>query len=174
MVVIASIALIVVAISTRRPTTADPVSQQARGEDKEVAAEGDGNRQRRPEKGPAPAKKRRADGIPVDAIGLMALYENNGVEADRLVKGEWLIITGEIHHIGKDVLGNRYVALVSHPPDKHSVFEVQCFFKAKHDAALAKLSPGEECRIRGRCQGRSLNVIVKDCELLPADGPEND
>jgi hypothetical protein len=43
---------------------------------------------------------------------------------------------------------------------------VQCFLAKKHTSELAQLSTGQSVTIRGRCEGKLGNVLIKDCELV--------
>ena len=97
----------------------------------------------------------------VTASELYRAYEANEVSADQQYKGKRLLITGVVENIGKDVMGNPYVAL------KIDFLKgVNCYFDDKNNKVLSHLSKGQKIQIIGTCAGLTLtDVVVKDCEL---------
>jgi hypothetical protein len=96
----------------------------------------------------------------VTADELLGHYQANEVAADRVYKGRYVEVRGVIDNIGKDILDNPYVALRC-----DQIFCVQCFFDGA-DAELARLQPRRMITIRGRCEGKFGNVILKDCLIV--------
>lgn len=78
--------------------------------------------------------------------------------------GQLLEVTGAVGSVGKDILGSRYVPLTD--GSEFAILGVQCFFSSRHDNALARINSGQYLTVRGVCKGRSMNVILKDCELV--------
>ena len=48
---------------------------------------------------------------------------------------------------------------------KFRLFCVQCFFTSSDLRELAKLSPGQEVIMQGKCSGKFANVLLKDCSI---------
>ncbi|MCZ7649518.1 MAG: OB-fold putative lipoprotein [Planctomycetota bacterium] len=95
------------------------------------------------------------------ATKIMAEYEANEVGADARYKDKVVEVTGEVNHVGKDLFNDPYVTLKT----DNVLLSVQCFFKEKDAGQLGSLSKGLRVNIRGRCDGKMGNVILKDCEL---------
>lgn len=107
-----------------------------------------------------------ADGIikvPAKVLGLA--YESNEVTADDLFKDKTLEVTGKVERIAKDILNDMYVTL---KVKDYSITSVQCFFPDSQKEALSNLSPNKMVTIRGRCDGKMMNVLIKDCVVQSA------
>lgn len=102
--------------------------------------------------------------IAVTAPVLVADYEANEIAADRKYKGQILEITGVVDSIGKDILDSMYVTLDS--DERFGITNVQCFFDKSEETNLAALSKGRSLTVRGRCDGKFGNVLIKDCEIV--------
>jgi hypothetical protein len=68
-----------------------------------------------------------------------------------------------VDSIGKDISDTMYVTLSS--GKQYSITNVQCMFGDEHKNALAKLSKGQKVTIKGRCDGKFGNVLLRDCSL---------
>lgn len=99
--------------------------------------------------------------VGVTSAELLEAYKGNAIAADQKYKGRLLAVTGAIQSIEK-AFGSSYVTLQGSQPD---ILSVQCFFPASEDPSLAKLQKGGTCTVVGRCDGKTLNVILKDCKL---------
>lgn len=88
-------------------------------------------------------------------------YEENEVNADTKYKGKILEVTGMIDNIGTDITNTLYITLEG----DDFVGSIQCFFNDKYKSDVAKLTKGQKVTIRGRCEGKFLNVLVKDSYL---------
>jgi len=105
--------------------------------------------------------KKRPTGLRVvEAPSLFEIYEKNEVSADAAYKDKVFAVSGIIHGVGRDILGTPYVTLRI---GKNEMFAVQCMFSARDEAALARLSPGEEVTIAGTGGGKMMNVLLVDC-----------
>lgn len=98
--------------------------------------------------------------IAISAADLYRAYENNEVAADNAYKGKLVAVTGKIESIGKDILDTSYVSLGI---GKLSIGSVQCVFS--REGGLGNLSKGQTVTITGRCEGKMMNVILKDCVI---------
>jgi hypothetical protein len=54
--------------------------------------------------------------IAISAPDLLAEYESNQIAADQAYKGKWLAVRGAVLTVGRDLSGNRYVALKGKKP----------------------------------------------------------
>lgn len=102
--------------------------------------------------------------IAVTAPVLVADYEANEIAADRKYKGQILEITGVVDSIGKDILDSMYVTLDS--DERFGITNVQCFFDKSEETNLAALSKGRSLTVRGRCDGKFGNVLIKECAIV--------
>jgi heat shock protein HslJ len=102
-----------------------------------------------------------ADGIiKVPAKVLWLAYEANEVTADEVFKGKTLEVTGKVDRIAKDILDKMYVTL---KVKDYSITSVQCLFPDSEKEALTQLSPNKMVTIKGKCNGKFGNVLLKDC-----------
>jgi tRNA_anti-like len=113
----------------------------------------------------APRKREAREAVEVGAPVLLAQYAANEVASDGLYAGRLVEVTGMVSRVGRDNTGTAYVALRGGRPSETSC--VQCFFDRRQERELAPLGPGQEVVIRGRCDGKSGNVLVRDCEFVP-------
>lgn len=101
--------------------------------------------------------------IQVTPAQLFAEYEANDIAADRKYKGKVLQMTGTVDNISRDILDTIYVTLKA---GNATFFRIQCFFDDGSEEAVAKLSSGQSLTIRGRCDGKFGNVMLKDCAIV--------
>jgi hypothetical protein len=99
--------------------------------------------------------------VHVTARKLFRDYDANEVNADEKYKGKTLVVSGRIGKIGKDLLDTMYVELKSANP----IFGVQCMFADKHKSQLAKAAKGRQVTIRGKCDGKLGNVLLRGCSF---------
>jgi len=92
---------------------------------------------------------------------LMAEYMGNEVRADENFKGKVFWVTGTVKDIGKDILNKPYITLNS----TDLIRSVQCYIDDKQ--ALSSLEKGAQVTIKGTCKGLMVNVLMKDCEIVP-------
>jgi RNA polymerase subunit RPABC4/transcription elongation factor Spt4 len=101
---------------------------------------------------------------PIEAItiapdDLFAAYDGNEVKADNTYKGKMVRISGKVGDIGKDILDQPYITFARGEWD---MVHVQVYFKKNEQAKMAELDKGQQITIVGRCDGKSMNVIIKD------------
>jgi hypothetical protein len=95
----------------------------------------------------------------VSARQLYADYEANGVAADEKYKGKVLQVTGVINDIDRDIMDNIYVTLKG---DQY-FGDIQCFFAESHLGTASQLSKGQKITVKGLCDGKLMNVMLKGC-----------
>ncbi len=112
------------------------------------------------------AKLRVEASIVHTAIGeLLGEYKDNELRADGKFKGKVVQVTGVVDAVKTDVTGHIYVSVGTGKPLEISV--LQCFFAASEAAGVSSLSRGEKVTVRGRVAGLTMNVLARDCELVP-------
>lgn len=94
---------------------------------------------------------------------LFAEYDANDIAADKKYKGQILEVSGSVRDISRDILDNIYVTLKT---GEYQVFSIQCFFADNFEDRAAGLRPGQYLQIRGRCDGKFGNVMLKDCLIV--------
>lgn len=107
--------------------------------------------------------KKEEEAITVSAVDLGKAYNDNEVSADKQYKGKNAVISGTIKDIGV-TMGQTYVVLSS--GDDFALTDIQCFFKDQTEIdKVAGLSKGNSVTIKGKIDGKSMNVGVNDCTL---------
>lgn len=99
--------------------------------------------------------------LSVSAGQLYADYEANGVAADEKYKGKVLRVTGKVNSIDRDILETIYVTLQG---DEY-FGDVQCFFAEDHVRTASQLSKGQTITVKGKCDGKLMNVMLKGCVI---------
>jgi hypothetical protein len=97
----------------------------------------------------------------VSAAELVSAYEANEVAADNSYKGKMLAVSGKIETIGKDLVDTSYVTLAS--GKRYGITSVQCMFN--REGGLGNLSKGQTVTLMGRCDGKLMNVLLKECVI---------
>lgn len=104
---------------------------------------------------------------PIDANTLVDYYKTNEVRADNDCKNRWILVTGTVQTIGKDILDHPYVTLASSSDD---ITCVQCIFSDDGEIAkLANLSTGQDISIIGVCQGKMMNVLLEKSQIVSSE-----
>lgn len=114
---------------------------------------------------PEPEPEPEIEYIEVTATKLLADYDENAIAADNTYKDQLVMVTGTVGNIDKDITGSPYVTL-KNDDNQWSIMSVQCYFKRNNTDGIATLKEGDIITIVGKCSGKSLNVAVKDCELV--------
>lgn len=110
---------------------------------------------------PEPVSVPTPTAIEITAQELCSAYKTNEAEADAKYRGKTLKVTGVVDSIGEDILHNPYIRLTS--GGKHQVWGVRCAFSKKCEPELAQLTIGQTVTVLGKCDGRLINVLMKDC-----------
>jgi len=97
----------------------------------------------------------------VSAKRLYQDYESNEVAADEKYKGRVIVVSGVVENIGKDIMDTMYISL-----DTGNFGSVQCMFSERHTSDLTKIQKGDMVRIRGKCDGKLMNVLLRGCILV--------
>lgn len=95
----------------------------------------------------------------ISARQLHTEYEKNQIAADERYKDQWVLVTGIVASIGKDILDDPYVALET----DNQFMSVQCMLADDAAAEASRLSKGQEVSMRGRVDGKLMGVIVREC-----------
>lgn len=101
--------------------------------------------------------------ISISANQLFAEYDANDIAADKKYKGRILEVSGSVGDISRDILDNIYVTLKT---GEYKLFSIQCFFADNFEDRAAELRPHQFLWIRGRCDGKFGNVMLKDCIIV--------
>lgn len=103
--------------------------------------------------------------IELSAHDLWAAYDENEVNADNLYKKKTISVTGTVFEIGKDLLtGTPFIALKA--GDSLGIYNIQCFFQdSREHEKVAEVRDGDKITITGKCEGKSINVLLRDCSL---------
>ena len=95
-------------------------------------------------------------------------YRQNEIAADEQYREKVLEVEGVIESIEENFTGSIYVTLLV--GGRFELGKVQCFFADRHMTQVAQLTKCQYVTIRGRCKGRALNVLLRNCELVPTKG----
>jgi hypothetical protein len=98
----------------------------------------------------------------VTAQQLYSAYEANEVGADLKYKDKVLIVTGVIDDIGTDIANDLYVMLKT--GEYHAY--VKCSFGAAYKETVARLRKGQELRLKGKCSGKMMIVLLRGCTFM--------
>lgn len=103
--------------------------------------------------------------IEIDAPDLWMAYDENEVNADNLYKNKTLTVSGEVHEIGKDLVTDvPYILLKA--GDSLGIYSIQCYFTSPSaQDAVADIRDGDHVIISGKCAGKIINVMVRNCTL---------
>jgi hypothetical protein len=101
--------------------------------------------------------------VQIRASRLFNIYEENDINGDQQFKGKVLEITGSVKDISRGFFNEIYITLDT---GKFKIFTVQCYFAEDFAERAGQLRQGNFVRVRGRCDGKAGNVIIKDCILV--------
>jgi hypothetical protein len=99
--------------------------------------------------------------ISITASQLYKEYEANGVAADQKYKGKVLSVSGVVNNIDRDILDKIYVTIKG---DEY-FGDIQCYFAESHVNAAAQLSKGQKITVKGKCDGKLVNVKLDGCTM---------
>jgi hypothetical protein len=100
------------------------------------------------------------DPIRVAARDLVAAYNDNAIAAEQRFGKQIVLVTGRVAKIDRDILGDPYVLLA----DAGEAWGVQCMFAAADE--LAALKVGQVVAVLGVCDGKLLNLFVRNARLI--------
>lgn len=72
-------------------------------------------------------------------------------------------ITGVVRDVRRDILGSPYVTVGSRAEFELPV--AQCFFEESAVPKASQLNKGDRVTVRGRVEGLTTNVLVKDADF---------
>jgi hypothetical protein len=102
--------------------------------------------------------------IAVGARDLFDAYQEDEEEADKLFKDKILEVTGPVAW-SRSVFGEYYIVFGGGGL-LMSAWGVQCAMKDKTDPRLLKIKKKDLVKVRGRCEGFKMDVILKECVLV--------
>lgn len=115
----------------------------------------------REEEGPTRAVSGELPPVATTAEDLIGAYEKNEIAADEKFKGRRVVVTGKVDRIRTDLLDDPVVHLGG------GFVSVDCYFDERHKRRLAKLSPGDQVKLRGVGKGQTLgSPQLGDCEVV--------
>ena len=103
----------------------------------------------------------KAPSYTLSANQLYNEYNSNEVAADSKYKGKVFIVTGTIQDIGKDIMDDAYIVIGG----GGFLDGVQCTFTKGEQSSVARLSKGQQVRVKGEVAGKMGNVLVNKCSL---------
>ena len=104
--------------------------------------------------------------IVVTSDKLASDYKDNQVAADAKYKDKIVEVTGTVDSIGKDVTDSSYVTFEGE--SHYSVInKIQAYFSKANESSLIDVKKGQKLTLRGRVEGGSFNVIIRDSEIVP-------
>ena len=106
-------------------------------------------------------EKEKTPPIEVSPSKLYQDYENNEVAADLKYKEKTLMLTGSVTEIKKDIMDDIVVEINAGGAYK----SIDCYFGKNHTDEAAALTKGEKITIKGRCEGKVIDVSLKGCSI---------
>jgi hypothetical protein len=101
----------------------------------------------------------QVSGIDITADALHSAYVENVVAANGRFKGQVVTVNGRVDNI--QMFGERPVVNLIANKGKGVI---QCYFEPDQAKAVAKIAPGQQVKIKGRCDGFVEGaVLVKEC-----------
>lgn len=97
----------------------------------------------------------------IDSFRLSQEYDDNEVAADLKYKDQIIYVEGSIKNIGTELLGRPYLML-----DDGTFFGIQCIFPKGDASIIAGLKKGQEVLVKGKCDGKLILIIIKDCSIV--------
>lgn len=95
----------------------------------------------------------------VTAPELLGEYERNELAAARRFEDQWIVVVGVVDDIGADIIGSPYVTL----GPRSGLSSVQCMLADDAVRWGEAQSAGDRVALRGRVDGKLMNVLVRDC-----------
>ncbi|QOV88732.1 OB-fold protein [Humisphaera borealis] len=102
--------------------------------------------------------------IEADATALINLFKDKQEEAEAKYNGKVVDVTGSISaKLDGNLDGTRAIALEG---GVQRFAGVRCVLKEANYFQLADLERGETVTIRGRCEGLTTDVVLRDCAVI--------
>ena len=121
-----------------------------------------------PEKQPEPSSAIGLDdiqeGMTITVDDIDALFRADKTGANTRLADKTLLVKGNVSKIFiRDHIDVRYVLLTG--SSKKMLWSVRCVFGPSELSQMSRLSEGETVTMRGKYDGYSKNIILKDCVL---------
>lgn len=91
-------------------------------------------------------------------------YNENSVKADNKYLDKYVIVSGVVDNVGKDILDNVYVMI--NDGNEYSILGVQCYVADSELPNAAELKTGDKVYILGICGGQLFNISLDDCYIV--------
>ncbi|MCM4152815.1 hypothetical protein DHD05_14555 [Arenibacter sp. N53] len=92
---------------------------------------------------------------------LIEEYKEQGIEAEKKYSERIIEVQGQIHKIST-IKGNSVITLKSSDSDS----SVMCHFLPEENTNVLKLKNGQVVKVKGKCTGYLLDVIMVRCILV--------
>jgi len=111
-----------------------------------------------------PKPREIADGVEISVDQLDELYRENMVGTHTKLTGKTLAVKGMVSKVFiRDHIDVRYIVLAG--SQKKMLWSVRCTFGKESVAEMSRLKEGQSVTVRGKYDGYSKNIILKDCVL---------
>lgn len=113
---------------------------------------------------PEPSPEPEFD-VEVTATVLLNAYDTNQIGAEKEYDGKTLKVTGTVRSIDRDIFNQPYITF-ENSDNQYSLISVQCYFSSDDEVdKIAELSPGDTVSVIGKCDGKTLNVVLRKCTM---------
>jgi len=110
---------------------------------------------------PRPSTGSQSSGIEITADALHSAYVENVAAGDRRFRGQMVTVNGRVDDI--QMFGDRPVINLRTNKGRGVI---QCYVEPDQAEAAAKIAPGQQVKIKGRCDGFVEGaVLVKECVM---------
>jgi hypothetical protein len=99
----------------------------------------------------------------ISAEQLSSAYAADEAAADKLYKGNLLIVTGKVNSVNKNLMGVYFVKLSGGGIE---AWEIQCIFDERSASQVEQLQKNDAVTIKGICDGYYMSIKMKDCMLV--------
>ena len=99
------------------------------------------------------------------ATELIEEVNENGVAADNKYEDKIIQVTGKIRSIDSDIAGRSYITF-DNDNNKYDIVSIQCYFDKNDIEQIVNLKPDETVTVYGTYKNRTLNVSLKNCQIV--------
>jgi len=115
---------------------------------------------------PEPEPEPTPTAIEITVEELCSAYRVDKVAADAKFANKILTVTGVVGRVVvNDIHDVYYIILTS--AEKKEEWNVRCTFDKKHEPELNRLAAGQTVTAQGKYNGFKINILMRDCVLVP-------